>query len=115
MTSKRNTNTFLRRVIRTRNKLGKNKLRLSIFKSNKALTAQIIDFSKQVTIFGLSTLSKSKPEEIKSYSADAAKWLGTQIGQKFQGQELIFDKGGFRYTGKIKIFVDSVRNEGVEI
>ena len=85
--------------------------RLSVFKSNKYFYAQIIDDEKGTTLIGVSSAgAKGKT------MTDKAKEMGTLLAKKAVEKKIesvVFDKGGFLYTGKIKAFADSVRKGGL--
>jgi len=89
--------------------------RLSVYKSNKNIYAQIIDDEKGVTMVS----SSSKQLKINNGgNKDAAKLVGQDIAKKAKEnniKKLVFDRGGFLYHGRIKELADSIRNEGLEI
>ncbi len=77
--------------------------RLSVFKSNKFIYAQIIDDTKGHTL-------------VQSSSNDAKK-VGSDIAKKAKALKIVkvvFDRGGYLYTGKIKAIADSAREGGLE-
>jgi large subunit ribosomal protein L18 len=85
--------------------------RLSVFKSNTGMYAQIIDDARGVTLMasstaGLKTKSKlEKAREIGALLAKAAQAKGIT--------KVVFDRGGFLYSGRIKAFADSARESGL--
>lgn len=85
--------------------------RLSVFKSNKYFYAQIIDDEKGTTLIGISSAGvKGKT------MTEKAKEMGTYLAKKAIEKKIgsvVFDKGGFLYTGKIKAFADGARNGGL--
>jgi len=86
--------------------------RLSIYKSNTRLTAQIIDDTKGVTIAAVSSLEekgKTPRERAEAAAATLAKSAGAK-GVK----AVVFDRGGFRYVGTVKAFADAARAAGLE-
>ena len=95
----------------------KGKLRLCISKSNKNFYAQIIDDEKGHTLVGVSTLSDDfKDEKIKN-NISAAKALGKKIAEQATAKgikNVIFDRNGNLYHGKIKAFADAARENGLE-
>ena len=88
------------------------KPRLSIFKSNRHMYAQLIDDTTGATILGLS----SEKVEGKNMT-EKSKELGKMVAQMALGKKIsaiAFDRGGFKYTGKIKLFADSAREGGLK-
>jgi large subunit ribosomal protein L18 len=88
------------------------KPRLSIFKSNKQMYAQLINDDAGVTVVGLS----SKALKGKNMT-DRAKELGLAVAKTAAEKkitEVAFDRGGFKYTGKIKVFADAAREGGLK-
>jgi len=86
--------------------------RLSIYKSNTRLTAQIIDDTKGVTIAAVSSLEekgKTPRERAEAAAATLAKSAGAK-GVK----AVVFDRGGFQYVGTVKAFADAARAAGLE-
>ncbi|URM52906.1 50S ribosomal protein L18 [Mycoplasma sp. SG1] len=89
--------------------------RLCVFKSNKYLYCQIINDEKNFIICGKST--KSIPLENKK-TLEASKQLGIEVAklcQKFNITNLVFDRAGYLYHGKIKQLADTIRQEGIKI
>ena len=86
--------------------------RLSVYKSNTRLVAQIIDDSKGNTIVAVSSASeKAKtPRERAEAAAKTLAKLATGKGVK----AVVFDRGGFQYVGTIKAFADAAREAGLE-
>ncbi len=85
--------------------------RLSVFKSNKFVYAQIIDDSTGVTIAHVTT-EKSKGKTPLA----AAHEIGKEIAEKAKGKKIekvVFDRGGYIYTGKIKAIADGAREGGL--
>lgn len=85
--------------------------RLSVFKSNTRLIAQIIDDEKGKTIASIST-SDFKVGTPKERAEEAGKKIA-QDAKKEKIKKVVFDRGGFLYVGNIKTFADSVRSEGI--
>lgn len=85
--------------------------RLSIFKSNTRVVAQIIDDTKGVTLAAVSS-SEEKAKTPRERAEKAAITLAERA--KAKGiSSVVFDRGGFRYTGTIKAFADSARAAGL--
>ncbi len=106
-----------KRVKRVRYKLKKvsSRNRLSVFRSNNHIYAQVIDDSKGVTIASASTIEK---ELIKSEVGrkELAQIVGKNIAERSIAKgikDVAFDKGKYKYHGLIKILADSARSEGL--
>ena len=85
--------------------------RLSVFKSNKYFYAQIINDEKGTTLVGMSS-SGVKGKTM----TEKAKEMGALLAKKAKEKKIksvVFDKGGFLYTGKIKAFADGARKGGL--
>lgn len=91
--------------------------RLVIFKSLKHLYVQLIDDEKQHTLLSLSTLNKEYFGELKSKkNKEAARILGEKIAEKSLEKgikQVVFDRNGYKYHGKLKIFADTARSKGL--
>ena len=92
--------------------------RLAVFRSNNHMYAQIIDDTKGVTLVSASTLQKDVKAELeKTNNVAAAAYLGTVIGKKAVEagiKEVVFDRGGFIYQGKIQALAEAAREAGLE-
>ncbi len=86
--------------------------RLSIYKSNTRLTAQIIDDSKGVTLAAVSS-SNEKGKTPKERAEQAATTLA-KVAVAKGIKAVVFDRGGFQYVGTIKAFADAARGAGLE-
>jgi len=86
--------------------------RLSVFKSNTRLVAQVIDDTKGVTLAAVSSRDeKAKtPHERAQAAAKTLAKLAAEKGVK----KVVFDRGGFQYLGTIKAFADAAREAGLE-
>lgn len=92
--------------------------RLAVFRSNEHMYAQIIDDVAGHTLVSASTVQKDVKAELeKTNDVAAAAYLGTVIGKKAVEagiKEVIFDRGGFIYHGKVKALADAAREAGLE-
>lgn len=92
--------------------------RLSVFRSNNHMYAQIIDDTVGHTLVAASTLEKDVKAELdKTNDMAAAAYLGTVIAKRAQEKGIkavVFDRGGFIYHGKIKALADAAREAGLE-
>ncbi len=89
--------------------------RLSVFKSNNHLYAQVIDDNKGTTIVSASTLEKNVNNK-KSNRKELAEFIGKEIAKRSISKgvkEVAFDKGQYKFHGLIKILADAARNEGL--
>ena len=106
-----------KRTKRTRYKLKKvsNRKRLTVFRSNKHLYAQIIDDKVGKTLASASTKEKNMEIDNKDRKS-LAEIIGKNIAKRSieKGiKEVAFDKGNYKYHGLIKILADSARTEGL--
>ncbi len=92
--------------------------RLAVFRSNNHMYAQIIDDTVGNTLVSASTLEASVKSEIeKTNNVDAAAYLGTVIAKRAIEKgitEVVFDRGGFIYQGKIAALAEAAREAGLE-
>ena len=92
--------------------------RLSVFRSNNHMYAQIIDDTVGNTLVAASTLEKDVKAEIeKTNNVDAAAYLGTVIAKRAIEKGIdtvVFDRGGFLYHGKIAALADAAREAGLK-
>ena len=92
--------------------------RLAVFRSNNHMYAQIIDDTVGNTLVAASTLEKEVKAELeKTNNVDAAAYLGTVIAKRALEKgikEVVFDRGGFIYQGKIAALADAAREAGLE-
>ena len=90
--------------------------RLNVFRSNANITAQIIDDEKGVTLVSASSLEK----ELKlknGGNVEAAKIIGAEIAKrakKAKITEVVFDRGGYLYHGRVKALAEAARENGLE-
>jgi len=109
-----------KRHFRIRNKVSGTpvKPRLAVFRSNKHMYAQIIDDVAGHTLAHASTLDKPVAEALKFTSnVDAAKAVGKAIGEKAISlgiSQVVFDRGGYLYHGKIQALADAAREAGLK-
>ena len=92
--------------------------RLAVFRSNNHMYAQIIDDTVGNTLVAASTVEKDVKAELKKTNdVEAAAYLGTVIAKKALEKGIktvVFDRGGFVYTGKIAALADAAREAGLE-
>ncbi|MGP3562113.1 50S ribosomal protein L18 [Geobacillus sp. BK01] len=90
--------------------------RLSVFRSNKHIYAQIIDDTKSATIVSASTLDKEFGLD-STNNIDAAKKVGELVAQRALEKgikQVVFDRGGYLYHGRVKALADAAREAGLE-
>ena len=93
------------------------RVRLSVFRSGKHIYAQLIDDSKGTTLAASSTLDKDLKGKAKSPSTiEAAKLVGAAIAKKASAakvKEVVFDRGGYLFHGRVKALADAAREAGL--
>ena len=110
---------FLKRRLRVRNKLRKmnaGRLRLSVHRSNKNISAQVIDDTRGVTLAAASTMDKGLGLTGKN-NVDAAAKVGTAVAERAKKagvEDCYFDRGGFLYHGKVKALAEAAREAGLK-
>ena len=113
------TTLFKKRQSRSRFKLkstSTGRPRLSVFRSGKHIYAQIIDDGQAVTVAAASTNEK-EGKSAKSYNLEAAKAVGSKIAERAVAKgvkQVVFDRGGYIYHGRIKALADAAREGGLE-
>lgn len=114
---------FNRRKQRTRTAIKKcnrnNRVRLSVFRSNQHIYVQLIDDIQGITLASASTLDdelrKDNKNNLKN-NIDTAKKVGILIAKRAKNihvNEVVFDKGGYIFHGRIKALADSARENGL--
>ncbi len=92
--------------------------RLAVFRSNNHMYAQIIDDVAQTTLVSAATTQKDVKAELeKTNNVEAAAYLGTVIAKKALEKgitEVVFDRGGFIYHGKIEALANAAREAGLK-
>jgi large subunit ribosomal protein L18 len=91
--------------------------RLSVFRSNKNIYAQLINDDDRVTILSVSSKDKGIIEKTDINKIQQAQLVGTTIGEKAKeaGVELVvFDRGGYLYHGRVKALAESARTAGLK-
>lgn len=93
--------------------------RLSVYRSLNNISVQIIDDTKGVTLLSASTLDKTLAPKVKGKSkVEQAKIVGTEIASKAKTKKIkavVFDRGGYLYTGRVKALADACRDAGLKI
>ncbi len=109
----------LRRARRTRYKIRElHKARLTVFRTPRHIYAQVIDADGQNVLAATSTLDRELRASIKNGgNIEAAKKVGQRIAEiaKEAGiADVIFDRSGFKYHGRVKALADAARENGLE-
>ena len=112
--------TSTRKKFRVTNKLKKyakaDRFRLSIFRSSKNISAQIIDDVKNITLISASSLLKELKSQKKNkseLSTMVAEYLANKAKEK-NITKVYFDRGIYKYHGRVKIFAETLRKNGLE-
>ncbi len=117
--SKMSSPLFKKRQSRTRYRIATNaagRPRLSVFRSGKHIYAQVIDDRKAVTLASASTAEK-EAGVAKGYNIEAAGAVGKKIAERSLAagvKQVVFDRGGYIYHGRIKALADAARAGGLE-
>lgn len=110
---------FIRRRMRVRNRLKKfsgDKPRLSVHRSNKNISVQVIDDRQGITLAAASTLEKEHGLVGKN-NCDAAAKIGAIIAERAKAagvEDVVFDRGGYLFHGKLKALADAARAGGLK-
>ena len=106
-----------RRAARVRRRLKKHaagRPRLSVYRSDKNISAQIIDDAKGVTVASASTL---EDKSAKGSNVEAAMRIGTLVAEraiKAGITDVVFDRGAYLYHGRVKALADAAREAGLK-
>ena len=113
--------TTIRKRYRVSNKLkrvaSKDRFRLSISRSSKNISAQIIDDIKRKTLLSASSVEKDLRTDNKVNKTELSKIVAMKLAKKAQEKnitKIFFDRGIYRYHGRIKIFAETLRENGME-
>ena len=92
--------------------------RLAVFRSNSHMYAQIIDDAAGRTLVAASTVEKAAKEELENTDTkDAAKYVGTLVSKRALEKgitEVVFDRGGYIYQGKVQALAEAAREAGLQ-
>ena len=112
--------TLDRKKFRVRNKLkkvsGKDRFRLSVSRSTKNISAQIIDDVNKITLVSASSIEKNIKDQKKSKS-ELSTLVAESLAKKAQEKKITkvyFDRGIYKYHGRVKIFAETLRKNGME-
>jgi len=112
--------TSLRKKFRVGNKVKKvaklERFRLSISRSSKNISAQIIDDKKQTTLFSASSNEK-EVRDLKKNKTELSIIVAEKLAKKAHTKKITkiyFDRGIYKYHGRVKIFAETLRKNGME-
>ncbi|MGE5643825.1 MAG: 50S ribosomal protein L18 [Byssovorax cruenta] len=92
--------------------------RLNVFRSLSGIYVQVIDDQSGKTLVSASTVDRDLREKLKGMKkADQAKMIGQAIAERAKNkgiQAVVFDRGGYRYIGRIKALADGAREGGLQ-
>ena len=114
-------NTGIRKRFRVSNKVKRvatnNRFRLSISRSAKNISAQIIDDIKKVTLLSASSVEKDLRSGEKVNKTELSKLVAQKLAKKAQEKnitKIYFDRGLYKYHGRVKAFAETLRENGME-
>ena len=110
-----------RKLFRVRNNLKKsnksNRFRLSVSRSIKNISVQIIDDAKNATVLSSSSMDKNIKSLNKKNKTELSKIVAENLAKKAQEKKItkiFFDRGIYKYHGRIKIFAETLRKNGMK-
>jgi|TARA_B110001452_G_C15148324_1_gene399721 large subunit ribosomal protein L18 len=113
--------TSKRKKFRVSNKVkkvaSKDRFRLSISRSAKNIAAQIIDDSKNITLLSASSIEKDIKSGSKVNKSELSKIVAEKLAKKaleLKITKVFFDRGVYKYHGRVKIFAETLRKNGME-
>ena len=113
--------TITRKKFRVRNKIKKvapkDRLRLSISRSSKNIFAQIIDDDKNITLLSASSIEKDIKTQQKVKKSELSKIVAEKLAKKALEKKItkiFFDRGIYKYHGRVKIFAETLRKNGMK-
>ena len=114
-------NTSTRKKYRIRNKIknvsGQDRFRLSVNRSLKNISAQIIDDVKNITLVSASSVEKDIKSLNKKNKNELSIIVAERIAKKAQEKKITkiyFDRGNYKFHGRVKTFADTLRKNGME-
>ena len=114
-------NTIQRKKFRVTGKLKKvassDRLRLSISRSAKNISAQIIDDVKKITLVSCSSIEKEIKSLEKINKTEVSKIVAEKLAKKAVEKKITkvyFDRGVYKYHGRVKVFAETLRKNGME-
>ena len=95
----------------------KDRFRLCISRSTKNISAQIIDDSKNITLLSASSVEKDIKSLNKVNKTELSKIVAEKLAKKAQEKKItkiFFDRGVYKYHGRVKVFAETLRKNGME-
>ena len=115
-------NTSKRKRFRVSNKVkkvaSKDIYRLSLLISSKNIFAQIIDDNKKITLVSASSIEKDIKSGKKVNKSELSKIVAEKLAKKAQDKKITkiyFDRGIYKYHGRVKVFAETLRKNGMEL
>jgi large subunit ribosomal protein L18 len=115
------TDRTLRRMAKVRRNVRRaagDRARLSVFRSSKHIYAQVIDDAKGETVASASSLEKDMRDSLKTgANVEAAKVVGKRLAERASAKgikQVVFDRGGYLYHGRVKALADAAREGGLD-
>jgi len=113
--------TGIRKRFRVSNKVKrvapKDRFRLCISRSEKNISAQIIDDTKNITLLSASSVEKDIKSGSKVNKTELSKIVAEKLAKKAQEKKIskiFFDRGVYKYHGRVKVFAETLRKNGME-
>ena len=113
--------TSIRKKFRVSNKVkkvaSKDRFRLSISRSSRNISAQIIDDTKNITLLSASSIEKDLKSSTKVNKTELSKIVAERLAKKAQDKKITkiyFDRGVYKYHGRIKVFAETLRKNGMD-
>ena len=113
--------TGIRKRFRVSNKVKKvapkDRFRLCISRSSRNISAQIIDDTKNVTLLSASSVEKDIKSGSKVNKTELSKIVAEKLAKKAQEKKItkiFFDRGVYKYHGRVKVFAETLRKNGME-
>ena len=114
-------NTASRKRLRVSNKVkkvaSKDRFRLSISRSSRNISAQIIDDTKNITLLSASSIEKDLKSSTKVNKTELSQIVAERLAKKAQDKKITkiyFDRGVYKYHGRIKVFAETLRKNGMD-
>ena len=102
---------------KVKNVAGPDRFRLSISRSSKNISAQIIDDNKNITLLSASSVEKDIKSMKKINKTEISKIVAEKLAKKAQQKKITkiyFDRATYKYHGRVKIFAETLRKNGME-
>ena len=108
----------LKRKLRIKKKINqdKSKKRLSVYRSGRYIYAQLIDDNKNITLLSASDIGLTD-KKTPTKKTDKAKIVGERMGNMLIQQkikDLVFDRNGYKYHGRVKALAEGIRSKGIK-